>query len=76
MGDRRSGIAERRRWGSSPRYEASTAGRTIPLLDAMLPYLRDLDPQLVGAVTTSLGRLEMIHREGAVLMMPEILVRQ
>ena len=55
---------------------AAFARPSFPLFDAVLPYLRQLDGQRVGAVTTALGRLEMIRREGAVLMMPEIVVRQ
>ncbi|HVU85883.1 MAG TPA: signal peptide peptidase SppA [Pirellulales bacterium] len=49
--------------------------KTFPLLDAVLPYLRELDGQRLGAVLTALGRLELIHREGVVLMMPEIVIR-
>jgi protease-4 len=49
---------------------------SLPLLEAVLPYLRQLDGERVSAITTALGRLEMIRREGAVLMMPEILLRQ
>jgi len=47
-----------------------------PLLDAVLPYLQSLDGQRLGAVTTALGRLDLIRREGVVLMMPEIVVHQ
>ncbi|HEY4311169.1 MAG TPA: signal peptide peptidase SppA [Pirellulales bacterium] len=51
------------------------SARTSPLLDAVLPYLRQLDGQRLQAVTTAIGRLELIHREGVALMMPEIVVR-
>ncbi|MBI2826354.1 MAG: signal peptide peptidase SppA [Planctomycetia bacterium] len=44
------------------------------LLEAALPYLEQLDGPRVRAIATALGRLEMIRREGAVLMMPEIVV--
>ena len=42
------------------------------LLDLAQPFLRSLDPSRAGLVRTALGRLELIHREGAVLMMPEL----
>ncbi|HEY1603583.1 MAG TPA: signal peptide peptidase SppA [Pirellulales bacterium] len=55
---------------------AALGVRTFPLLDAVLPYLQNLDGQRVGAITMALGRLELIRREGVVLMMPEIIIRQ
>lgn len=55
---------------------AGLSARTSPLLDAVLPYLRDLDGQRLQAVMMAIGRLELIHHEGAALMMPEIVVRQ
>jgi protease-4 len=54
---------------------AALGMKSFPLLDAVLPYLRELDGQRLGAVMTALGRLELIHREGVVLMMPEIVIR-
>jgi protease-4 len=45
------------------------------LVDAVLPYLKGFDPERVSAVTRAFSRLEMIRREGAVLMMPEITIR-
>jgi len=45
------------------------------LVEAALPYLKGFDPERVSAVTRAFSRLEMIRREGAVLMMPEITVR-
>jgi protease-4 len=44
------------------------------LVDLALPYLRHLDPQHFAAVRQALGRLELIRQEGAVLMMPEIIL--
>jgi protease-4 len=43
------------------------------LAELALPYLQHLDPQRVRAVKTALQRLQLMQREGAVLMMPEIL---
>ena len=57
-------------WGA----KAQTSGS--PLLDAVLPYLQGLDGQRLGAVTMALGRLDLIRREGVVLMMPEIVLHQ
>ncbi|HEY2837664.1 MAG TPA: signal peptide peptidase SppA [Pirellulales bacterium] len=51
------------------------AGGRATLLGAALPYLKGFDPERVSAVTRAFLRLEMIRREGAVLMMPEISVR-
>ncbi len=42
------------------------------LADLALPYLRQLDPARASAVRMALRRLELIHREGASLSMPEI----
>ena len=44
------------------------------LIDAALPYLKQLDPQRLKAVMMALTRLEMIQVEGAVLMAPEFVV--
>ena len=54
--------------------EVPALGRTSPLLEAALPLIRHLDPQRLEAVLTALTRLEMLHDEGVVLMMPEIIV--
>lgn len=45
------------------------------LVELALPYLQHLDPQRVEGVKMSLRRLQLIQQEGAVLMMPEILLR-
>jgi protease-4 len=45
------------------------------LLDLAQPLLRALDPSRAGLVRTALGRLELIHHEGTVLMMPEMELR-
>lgn len=42
------------------------------LLDQALPALRALDPARAKMVRAALGRLELIHREGVVLMAPEL----
>ena len=42
------------------------------LVDLAMPYLRNLDPRRVAAVTAALGRLQLLQDEGIVLMMPEI----
>ena len=44
------------------------------LVDAALPYLKQLDPQRLKAVLLALTRLEMIQAEGAVLMAPEFVI--
>jgi protease-4 len=45
------------------------------LLDLAQPLLRTLDPSRAGLVRMALGRLELIHREGTVLMMLEMELR-
>ncbi|MBV8487737.1 MAG: S49 family peptidase, partial [Planctomycetaceae bacterium] len=42
------------------------------LLELAQPYLRSLDLSRAGLVRMALGRLELIQREGVVLMMPEL----
>jgi protease IV len=42
------------------------------LIEQALPYLRSADPSRVALVRMALGRLELIYREGVVLMMPEL----
>ncbi len=42
------------------------------LLELAQPYLRSLDPARAELVRTALGRLELINREGVILMMPEL----
>jgi protease-4 len=44
------------------------------LVDMALPYLEHLEPQRLAAVKQALGRLELIRREGVVLMMPEMTI--
>ncbi|MEX2118810.1 MAG: signal peptide peptidase SppA [Pirellulales bacterium] len=51
------------------------SGRRPGLLEAALPYFDKLDPKRLAAVRLALGRLELLHEEGALLMMPEILVQ-
>jgi protease-4 len=51
------------------------ASHQASLLDLALPYLQHLDPQRVKAVKMALGRLQLMQQEGAVLMMPEMLLR-
>lgn len=44
------------------------------ILDLALPMLQQLDPHRLSAVKLALQRLDLIQRERAVLMMPEIIV--
>jgi len=44
------------------------------LMQQILPVLQQLDPQRVKAVWRTLMRLDLIHREGVITMMPEELV--
>jgi protease-4 len=55
-----------------PRKGLDVLQKTPSLIDLAQPYLRALDPSRAGLVRMALGRLELIHREGAILMMPEL----
>jgi protease IV len=44
------------------------------LVDLALPYLQNLDPQRIKAIKMALLRLQLMQQEGAVLMMPEIIL--
>lgn len=46
------------------------------LLKLAAPYLQNLDPQRAAAVFTALRELQIVQKEGVVLSMPEILLRQ
>lgn len=43
---------------------------TVSLIDLALPHLQHMDPERVKLVKQALARLQLIQREGAVLMMP------
>ena len=45
------------------------------LVDLAAPYLKDLDPQRVRAITMALRQLQTLHQEGVALMMPEFVVK-
>jgi protease-4 len=44
------------------------------LVDLAMPFLRNLDPVRVGAVKDALRHLQLLQREGVLLMMPEIAI--
>jgi protease-4 len=50
------------------------AARNVSLIDLALPYLQHLDPERVRVVRLALGRLQLMQQEGAILMMPEIVI--
>ena len=45
-----------------------------PLLQSVLPMLKRLDPRRAAAVLDAVRRIELIHREGVALLMPEEIV--
>jgi protease-4 len=53
----------------------AAGGRSDALLRSVLPYLESLDPARVRAVARALRNLETLRAEGAVLMMPELVVQ-
>jgi protease-4 len=45
--------------------------KSSPLVETLLPVIRTIDPQRVGAVMESIHRLELIQKEHVIMMMPE-----
>lgn len=54
----------------------SLGGRQLSLVEMALPHLKHLDPQRLAAIRTALERLQLLQQEGAVLMMPEMIIRR
>jgi protease IV len=50
-------------------------GREASMYGAVLPHLKGLDPRRAEAVLRAFQQLEILEREGVVLMMPELAVR-
>jgi protease-4 len=51
------------------------AGAATPsLVDLALPYLQHLDPARVRAVKMALERLQLMQKEGVIMMMPELVL--
>lgn len=50
-------------------------GAQLSLVELALPHLRGLDPARVKTVTSALRNLQLLQREGAVLLMPEFGVK-
>lgn len=46
--------------------------RSVSLLDLAMPHLRGLDPKRVDLVRMALARLQLLHQEGVIVMMPEL----
>ncbi|MGP0068152.1 MAG: signal peptide peptidase SppA [Isosphaeraceae bacterium] len=57
--------------GIAVRKTSPIAGGPASLIDLAMPYLRHLDPIRVSAIRDALGHLELLQREGVLLMMPE-----
>jgi protease-4 len=58
--------------GGRKGLDVAGAVRGAGIIDAALPLLGTLDPARAALVRQALGRLELIQKEGVVLMMPEI----
>jgi hypothetical protein len=46
--------------------------RSVSIIELALPHLKHLDPKRVGLIMAAPQRVQMIQREGAILMMPEM----
>lgn len=44
------------------------------LVDLAMPYLKHLDPQRAKAITNALRQLQLLQREGVIMMMPEMIL--
>ena len=44
------------------------------IMDLAMPLIKNLDPERLRVVKLALQRLQLIQQEGAVLMMPELLI--
>jgi hypothetical protein len=53
---------------------AVSAAPKASLPNAALPYLRGLDPARMQLIERSMRQLETLSHEGAVLMMPELML--
>jgi hypothetical protein len=42
------------------------------LVALAMPYLKNLDPKRVQLIASALQRLQLLHQERAILMMPEL----
>ncbi|MFL5244708.1 MAG: signal peptide peptidase SppA [Gemmataceae bacterium] len=51
---------------------AMVKGRQTSLIELAMPYLKGLDPQRVRSISQALDRLQLIQKEGVILMMPEM----
>lgn len=60
-----------KRLDSAPRLRLTRDGS---ILELALPHLRGLDPHKVAPVKQALLRLEMLRREGVLMMMPEVVM--
>jgi protease IV len=49
--------------------------RASSILDLALPYLKGLDHERLETVKSALRRLDLLQQERAVLMMPDIIIR-
>ena len=52
------------------------APRTASILDLALPYLKGLDYDRLETIKTALRRIDLLQQERAVLLMPEIDIRE
>ena len=50
------------------------AAGSLPLFELAAPDLKMLDPARAALVRQALGRIELLQREGVVLMMPEMMM--
>ena len=61
--------------GSGVGVSAPARTQESSLADLALPYLQHMDPQRVALIKAALQRLQLMQREGAAVMVPEILIR-
>ncbi len=69
-------LTERASGGKDKSGHVSSAAGENSLLKLAAPYLQNLDPQRTAAIASVFSRLEILHKEGVVLTMPEFLLLQ
>ena len=66
--------ADRKGRGVAAGRSLLPAAGSLPLFELAAPYLKMLDPARAALVRQALGRIELLQREGVVLMMPEMMM--
>jgi protease-4 len=64
-------LMEKSGGGNEDDRRSMSTGSGSSLVDLAMPYLKDLDPARVSAIRAALEKLQLLNREGVLLVMPE-----